>query len=190
MTPTQIRTTAIGLSLAALAMIAGLSTMIVRHDEVPAGATVRADAIGTTAAQPRISDQMISDALRRENVDIARLSVRSFNDIVILRGNADATTAERATNVVRSLGVQRVANLITPAAPDRDDEIRREAERELANAGSLVGARLAVTVDEGVLRVSGTVQNDYQRDAAASLVRGLRGVKSVKVDLAVATAAM
>ena len=188
MTSNQKITTAVGLSVAAVAAAAAISTMALRHvqSSIPT-APVKAEVIAKT---PQFSDEAITDALRQRDISIDKLSVRSFNGIVILRGHADAQTAGRAIGALQAMGVGRVANLITPAAPSRDDEIKREAERELASAGTLNGTRIQVSVEDGILRVSGIVANEYQRDAAHALARSIRGTKGVQVDLAIASAAL
>jgi osmotically-inducible protein OsmY len=189
MTRNQKLTTAVGLSVAAVAIAAAISTMALRHAQqtLPQQQMLQAEVITKT---PQFSEAAITEALRQQSITIDKLSVRSFNGIVILRGNADPETAGRAINALQSMGVDRIANLITPAAPSRDEEIRREAERELASAGSLDGTRLQVSCQDGILRLSGTVANEYQRDAAHALLRSIRGTKGVQVDLAVASASL
>lgn len=178
MTSKQIRTTALA-AVAVLAIGAGIATMTLRHDAHSVSAS-KADALG---AAPQVTDARIAQALNDQNVGVSNLSVRSFNGIVILRGKADAATAERAVSVTRGLGVQRIANLITPHTTFDDDAIRRDVERELAASSSLAGTSIAVSVDSGVVRVSGRVQNDFQREAARSILRSMRGPKEVRVDL-------
>ncbi len=175
----QIRTAAIA-AAAVIALGAGITTMILRHDAQKSVDAYRSDALGTG---PQISDSKIVEALTAQNLGISKLSVRSFNGIVILRGNADAATAARAVSVTRELGVQRVANLITPATAIDDDAIRRDAERTLASSTSLEGTLISISVDNGVVSVSGRVKNEYQREAARSILRSVRGAKEVRVDL-------
>jgi hypothetical protein len=79
--------------------------------------------------------------------------------------------------------VTRVANLITPPPAYDDEQIRREAERELALNGSLTGCVLRVSSDNGVLRVTGTIRHDLQRDAARNALRGVRSAREVQVHL-------
>jgi osmotically-inducible protein OsmY len=85
---------------------------------------------------------------------------------------------------VKSLGATRVANLITPASPTNDDDLRRRAERQLAMEPGLHGTRLAVSCNDGVLVVSGTVQRELQKDLARNTLRTLRGAREVRIELA------
>ena len=187
MTSNQKVTTAVGLSVAAVAAAAAISTMALRHAQtnVQLEPVMKAEVVAKT---PQFSDEAITEALRQREISIDKLSVRNFNGIVILRGHADADTAGRAVSTLQAMGVDRVANLITPAAPSRDDQIRREAERELASAGTLNGTRLRVSCQDGILRLSGTVATEYQRDAAHALLRAVPGAKGVQMELSVASA--
>ena len=135
------------------------------------------------AALEPIDDQAIEKALRGNNLAVSELSVHSVGGIVILRGSGDQANAERATTIVKSMGPQRVANLITPAAVIDDEAIRRDAERELANTNSLAGCTLRVNCEKGVLSVTGTVQHELQKDAARNALRAVHGAREVKVDL-------
>lgn len=125
------------------------------------------------------SEETISKALQDAKVPVTGLLVRSSGGVVVVRGNGDSAAVQQ---VLDKLKVQRVANLVIGYSGD-DEAIRREAERQLANSRALDGCVLRVSCDKGVLRVSGTVQNDRQIDAARDAVRGVAGVQSVKVDL-------
>jgi osmotically-inducible protein OsmY len=166
--------------VAGVAAVAAVASMAIRHNQTTVSGVKRAD-MGTAA--PQITDDAVYRALSDSNVAVDRLVVRSAGGIVILRGNADADTAEKAVTVVRNLGAPRVANLITPAAKIDDETIRRQAERNLAGNGTLAGCVLRVSCENGVLRVTGTVQHELQKDAARSALRGIRGAQRVHVDL-------
>jgi osmotically-inducible protein OsmY len=166
--------------VAAVAAVAAVASMAIRHNQGSTGVVQRAD-MGTAA--PQITDEAIYKALTDSNVAVDRLVVRSAGGIVILRGKADAQTAEKAVSIVKSLGAQRVANLITPNVVIDDEAIRRDAERILAGNGSLAGSVLRVSCENGVLRVTGTVQHELQKDAARSALRGVRGAQTVQVEL-------
>jgi osmotically-inducible protein OsmY len=160
----------------ALAFSIVLIAVFVRHSSQPANAG-RVLAETTTPA-----DNTIERAIRASKLAIDNLSVRSSSGIVILRGSGDADTAQRAVEVVKSLGVERVANLIHNETID-DEAIRRSAERELAGSAALDGCQLRVECVNGVLVVSGTVQRELQKDAARTALRNVRGAREVKVML-------
>src|SRR5207244_9597120 len=60
---------------------------------------------------------------------------------------------------------------------------RREAERQIASTRALDGCNIRVTCYKGVLRVSGSVQSELQVDAARNVLRGIEGVRSLKLEL-------
>lgn len=162
----------------ALAIGVVMFSMWTAHSYRPSGrAHVRA------AALEPIDDQAIEKALRGNNLAVSDLSVHSVGGIVILRGSGDTASAEHAVSIVKSLGPQRVANLITPATAIDDEALRRNVERQLAGTNSLAGCTLRVHCDKGVVYVTGTVQHELQKDAARNALRAVRGAKDVKVDL-------
>ncbi len=128
------------------------------------------------------ADDTIERAIRSSKLAIENLSVRSTSGIVILRGSGDTDSAQRAVEVVKSLGVDRVANLIRPESID-DEAIRRDAERRLGATHSLNGCVLRVECQKGVLSVSGTVKHELQKDAARMALRSVRGAREVKLNL-------
>lgn len=168
-------------SIAAIVVIGGgLTFMALRHDDAPQQTASKHAAV---LDAPAISDNDITQALQRANVSVQGLMAHNVGGIVVLRGTADAPTAERATAVVKSLGITRVANLIQTPAPFDDENIRREAERQLAGTRALDGCTLKVSCNQGILRVSGTIQNDLQEDAAKSVLRSVHGAHEVQVQL-------
>jgi hyperosmotically inducible protein len=104
--------------------------------------------------------------------------------IVILRGHAsDTASAEQAALVAQSLGYKRVANLIQIDAVPDDARIARDAERGLALQRGLDGTQIVVVSSHGVVRLSGTVSNELQKDMAVHVVRNIDGVRAVQMSL-------
>lgn len=171
------------IAVALVAVAAAGITMVRRHGATPVKTrAVEANAVKTFV--PALSDDAAAKAILAAGVPVDQLIVRSSGDVMVLRGTGDADAARRAVSVVQSLGVKRVANLITPARRSNDDELRRQVERELAAMPGLQGAQLAITCKDGVVVVSGKVQRELQKDLARDTVRGLRGVRDVRIDLA------
>ena len=157
---------------AAVAAIAIASIMVVRHGDNPAQSQkVRANAMG---------DEQIVQALQDAKVNVDGLLVRSVGGVVVVRGNGDKAAVE---NVLKTLNVQRVANLVSPAYKGDDEAIRREAERQLASTRALDGCQLRVSCERGIIRVTGTVQREIQADAARQVLRGIPGAREVKIEL-------
>ena len=152
-----------------------VGSMYVRHAaDKPSHARVRAEV--------QLTDAQITNALRRAHVSLDGMSVRNVNGIVLLRGTADTATAKKAVAAINDLGFTRVANLVKAEAFD-DDGIRRAAERQLAQTRSLDGCTLKVSCLRGVIRVSGTIQNELQLDVARNVLRGVEGAHDVQVEL-------
>jgi osmotically-inducible protein OsmY len=157
------------------AIIAG--SMYVRHaKDRTSQQRTRAEVVA-----PQLTDAQIAAALRRANVPLERLTVRNVDGIVLVSGSADQATAERAVAAINGLGFSRVANLVKTETFD-DEGLRREAERQLAQSRSLNGCMLKVSCTHGVIRVSGTVQNDLQPDIARDVLRGV-GAHDVQIEL-------
>ena len=151
--------------------------MWIRHAaDAPRHGAVRAEVVA-----PQLTDAQITAALTRAQVPLGRLSVHNVGGIVVVGGNADAATARRAVAVIHDLGFARVANVVKVDSYD-DEGLRRAAERQLAQTRSLNGCTLAVSCSHGVLRVSGTAQNDMQEDLARQVLRGV-GAQEVRVEL-------
>jgi len=171
------------IAVAVVAVTAAGITMVRRHGATPVKTrAVEANAVKTF--EPVLTDEAAAKAILAAGVPVDQLIVRSSGEVMVLRGTGDADAARRAVSVVEALGAKRVANLITPARKSNDDELRRQAERELAAMPGLQGAQLAVSCKDGVVVVSGKVQRELQKDLARETVRGLRGVRDVRIDLA------
>jgi osmotically-inducible protein OsmY len=168
------------IGLAAVTVVAVIAATAIHHsgETGPTTTTARAELLA-----PHLTDAAIIDALREAKVDVARLSVRNAGGIVVLRGNANRGTAERAVSVVKTLGYTRVANLISERAAIDDEGIRRDAERQLARARGLDGCQLRVSCERGILRVEGTAQNELQADLARTVLRTVQGANEVRVNL-------
>jgi len=115
---------------------------------------------------------------------IASFRAIEVGGVVVLRGRTgDRAAAEQAAASARSLGYTRIANLIQIEVAVDDARIERAAERQLALERGLDGTRIAVDSTNGVVRLTGTVTNELQKDMAASLVRSVDGVRSVQMAL-------
>ena len=111
--------------------------------------------------------------------------VTTKHGVVTLSGTVDAyhkkQLAERAAQSV--VGVRAVAEEIEVRLPS----IRVKSDAELAEAAlnalvwntSVDEKRLRIVVENGVVRLEGTVEWRYQRDAAEATVRNLTGVRGI-----------
>lgn len=138
-------------------------------------------AVPASAATPDIMT-----ALENAGVYVHQPSVVQAEGITIVKGKvANRSAVERASIVLRSLGLGRVANLLQVPVVPEDDQIRRTVEMNLTTARSLDGCRFNVTTQRGVVKLEGTVRDPLQRDIAVALVREVTGVRQVVNDLSV-----
>jgi osmotically-inducible protein OsmY len=138
--------------------------------------------IPVMAQQPATRD--LTQRFVTSGVAVEDLRAVEVGGIVVLRGRTpDRTAAEKAAAVAQSLGFSRVANLIQVADAPDDARIMRLAERELAVHRGLDGTQIVVDSTNGIVRLSGRVSNEVQKDVAVSLVRNIDGVRAVQIAL-------
>ena len=119
------------------------------------------------------------------SIDDGDMGVSVEAGVVTLRGNvrsyAEKMTAERVALAV--YGVKGVANDLVIHLPNlfqrTDTEIAQAAAAALGWNVMIPRDRVTVTVTNGWLELHGTVDWQYQKDAAARAVRNLTGVKGV-----------
>jgi osmotically-inducible protein OsmY len=160
--------------------------MLMRANKINIGVAVVAAFVLSTipvmAQQPATRD--LTQQFVTAGVAVEDLRAVEVGGIVVLRGRTtDRTAAEQAATVAQSLGFARVANLIQVADVPDDARIMRAAERQLAVHRGLDGTQIVVDSTNGIVRLSGKVSNEVQKDVAASLVRRIDGVRAVQVAL-------
>ena len=136
--------------------------------------------------------QYVENALEWDpSVDAKGIGVSADQGVVTLRGNVasylEKITAERVA--LRVYGVQAVANdLVVRLASSHertDTEIAQAALGALKWHTALPENRVSLTVTDGWIALTGTLDWQYQKDAAARAIRDLTGVKGVKNDIRV-----
>ncbi len=137
--------------------------------------------------------QLVVDELEYEpSIDAADIGVAAENGVVTLSGHVadyvQKLAAERAAWRVK--GVKGIAQKIEVRFPGdkkwNDDEIAQRALNILAWNTAIPSDRIRVKAAGGWITLSGTVDWNYQRQAAESEVRKLSGVKGVTNDIALA----
>lgn len=128
----------------------------------------------------------VEDALAWEpSVDAADIGVSVDNGVVTLRGDvstyAAKNTAERVA--LRVYGVKAVANdvnvRLTTEYRRTDTDVAQAAVNALQWNTTVPANRVTVAVRDGWVTLSGTLNWQYQKDAAARAVRDLTGVRGV-----------
>src|SRR4029453_4596180 len=119
------------------------------------------------------------------SVNAAQIGVEVSDGVVTLLGHVDSyaekITAERAAQRVsgaRAIAVQIEVKL-AGLSQRSDTDIARAAGNVLAWTTSLPPESLKVKVEDSWITLSGEVEWDYQRHAAAESVRHLMGVTGV-----------
>jgi len=136
--------------------------------------------------------QHVQSALDWEpSLDAKDIGISVDEAVVTLRGNvasyAEKVTAERVT--LRVYGVKAVANDLAVhlinAFERTDTELAQATVAALKWNTMVPNDRVTVTVSNGWLALNGTLDWQYQKDAAARAVRDLTGVKGVTNNITV-----
>jgi osmotically-inducible protein OsmY len=130
--------------------------------------------------------QNVQNALDWEpSIEASEIGVSVENGVVTLRGDvgtyAEKYAAERVA--LRVYGAKAVANDIavrpTSAYERTDTEIAQAAVSALQWNAMVPKDKVSITVSKGWVTLTGTVDWQYQRNAAEGAVRNLTGVKGV-----------
>src|SRR3990167_5845927 len=136
--------------------------------------------------------QHVENALDWEpSLDASDIGTSVDESVVTLRGNvgsyAEKVSAERVA--LRVYGVKAVANdlivHLVSGYERTDTEIAQAAVAALKWNTMVPTERITVTINNGWLALNGTLDWQYQKDAAARAVRDLTGVKGVTNNIAV-----
>jgi osmotically-inducible protein OsmY len=128
----------------------------------------------------------VENALEWEpSIDAADIAVAVDDGVVTLRGTVPSymqkVTAEHVA--LHVYGIKAVANDLTvhlPSGTERTDtEVAQAAVAALNWNTSVPMNRVRVTVADGLVTLTGTLDWQFQKDAAARTVRNLSGVKGV-----------
>jgi osmotically-inducible protein OsmY len=131
-------------------------------------------------------EQCVRSALEWEpSLDASDIGISVDEDIVTLRGYVGSYAQKMVAEQValRVYGVRGVANDIDVHVESgfqpTDTELVHAAVNALAWNTKVPSDRVTVTVADGWLALNGMVDWQYQKDAAAQVVRDLPGVKGV-----------
>jgi hyperosmotically inducible protein len=148
--------------------------------------------IGGTAKDMFITMDVKMRLLADDKTPGTDINVDTRNGMVTLFGvvpnaaaksaaEADARKVSGVTRVVNELEVVPKAKQETVEA--KDDQLQDQIERKFEDRKDLEGADIKVEVKNGVARLTGTVENETQRLAAAIAARSTPGVRAVHDEL-------
>ena len=133
----------------------------------------------------QLQQDVLDELVFEPSVDAAEIGVSVENGVVILNGTvktlAEKWTAERVSQRVD--GVRAVTDeLVVKVAGDdqpTDPDIAQAAVNALDWNTSVPRKQIKVLVENGWVTLDGSVEYHFQKDAAESAMRNLKGVKGV-----------
>ena len=142
-------------------------------------------------AANELSDQEITNAVNSELMLNATtpsymIDVSTSEGIVTLSGSVDNILAkDRAVKIARTVkGVRAVVNNVEVDTPDRpDSKLKREVENALLNDPATDSYQVSVVAANGYVTLDGTVDSWQEKQLAAHVTKGVKGVKEVVNDL-------
>jgi hyperosmotically inducible protein len=147
-------------------------------------------AIDDSGITAKVNTALIDDP----TVKARQVDVETSHGVVQLNGFVDSAAAkERATTVARSVeGVQEVHNNLVVQTSDRtvgtvvdDATITAKVKTALIGNADTKAAEINVSTRQGVVQLSGFVDDKAGKDTAGSLAQNVAGVRSVDNQLEV-----
>lgn len=161
---------------------------VVRNRVCLVGVCVTAVWAPVVAGATPLGDRDVTRAVERllehdTRVPAHRLKVSTVNGITSLTGNVPSLLAkERAVRDAQSVkGVLAVIDRITVRPQYRPDaELEHDVRRALVLDPATDAYEVRADVHDGVVTLTGTVQSWVERQLAADVVKGVKGVKEVR----------
>jgi len=161
----------------------------------------RAEAGAKRTMKDTASDMYITSATKlrlmaNEQTPSTDINVDTRNGVVTLFGTvpSQASKAAAEAEARKVSGVDKVVNELEVVPPSRkdaveakDDDVEKAIDSALSKRDDLRGSNIDVEVANGVARLTGSVENEQQRMAAAVAARSTPGVRAVKDELRVSS---
>jgi len=164
----------------------------IRREPSPTAGVKRG--IGQTAKDMWITSDVKMRLVADEKTPANDINVDTRSGVVTLFGMVPSPAAKSAADAeARKVnGVKRVVNELEVVPKSRketvaaaDDQLQDEIKKRIENRDDLKGADISVDVKNAVARLTGKVENDQQRLAAALAARSVPGVRAVHQELRV-----
>jgi len=149
-----------------------------------AGGVLGAEPLNDAEVTDAVDDELIMD----QAVPAGYIDAATVDGIVTLTGSVNNILAkDRAAKIAATVkGVRGVVNRIDVLAPYRSDvEIDEDVEDALLWDPVTESWEVDASVADGVVTLSGTVDSWQEKQLAAKVAKGVRGVKGIDNDLAV-----
>lgn len=176
-----------------------IAPMLALLAAVPAAGSFSFDAAAAPAGAAEMTDTSIAETVEDQlSIDPAvpahAIEATAEDGVVTLTGTVSSILAkERAAKVAETVrGVRSVVNAITvrPAGSRRPIEIGEDIVSALeADPATDVWEIVPTVAEGGVVTLEGTVQSHAERDLAARVAKGVKGVTEVENEIAVEPAA-
>jgi osmotically-inducible protein OsmY len=141
-----------------------------------------------------VEDKNITNHIETEfwaddSVPSNAIDVTTNEGIVTLTGSVDNILAkDRALKIAEAMvGVRAVVNRITvmPPVTRTDDEIEKAVKNALLADPATDSYEVNVNVDDGVIKLTGTVDSWQEKQLCTTVAKGVKGVIDVKNDVTV-----
>ncbi|MBD3257515.1 BON domain-containing protein, partial [candidate division GN15 bacterium] len=130
------------------------------------------------------ADLWTDDAVNPNNVDI-----ETVDGVVTLSGTTDNVLAkERASAIAAAtVGVRSIVNRIKvkPTMTRTDTELATSVNSALLTDPAADSYEIDITVNNGIVTLTGTVESWQEKQLAATVVKGVAGVRGVQNDIAI-----
>jgi len=153
------------------------------------------EATVTAGSQPEsISDRDIADAIEDRwladgILDLNRIDITVDEGIAQIEGRASSLLEkQRAGRIAEAVrGVRAVSNQlqVQPRAAADDDLIEKQIDTGLMFDPALGDGKVDVSVEDGIVRLTGTVRSWPEWQSAERVAKGVRGVLAVNNDIEV-----
>ncbi|MGE0759671.1 MAG: BON domain-containing protein [Pirellulaceae bacterium] len=144
---------------------------------------------GLAMTDQDIADKIDDELLLDPGVNSMLLDIQVDQGVVTLTGRAASLLAkERAARIATTVkGVRSVINQVEvrPSQQRSDKELSRDIEAALLADPAADAYEIAVSVQDGVASLTGTVQSYRERDLSLTVAKGVRGVTGVVDQLVV-----
>ncbi len=133
----------------------------------------------------QLQSDVLAELQWEPSVNAAHIGVEVKDGVVTLSGHVDnfaeKWAAERAAKRVRGVRALAIDMDVTLQTGDKrnDSDIARAVINALQWTSTVPGQTIQVAVENGMVTLTGTVDWNYQREAAANSVRILSGVRGV-----------
>jgi osmotically-inducible protein OsmY len=145
------------------------------------------------AGSKRVDDIQITNAIEREMwgddaVASHLVDVTTQDGVVTFTGSVDNVLAkERAVAIAENtVGVRAIVNRIqVNPTPRSDEDVRKAVAKALLHDPAADSYELDVAVSDGIVTLTGTVDSWQERQLAALVAKGVRGVRGLRNDVSV-----